>query len=262
MKTKPIMVSPQMEQIVKDIAARHEMDWNQREARLELTMPGHTERWLLLNLDGERFSVCCYLVEENGILTPDVDMVFEIHAVGWEPIELLYSQEAFANFLQHACAAHLPVYDVEGNLYFDTFTEYWADQLKAQGWIECGQLLAEDASCRRMVGCQSTNHAVCYGELWECAACQKVVCCAEGTDNHPEVCDDCWVKLYVPPLMVPCDCSEEDCFTWLSITPDGILSVEDKDGLRVSIMLPEWLELAIRQAVQARVGAKSTDFCI
>ena len=82
MKTKPIMVSPQMEQFVKDIASRHEIDLTQPEARLDLNMLGHTERWLLLNLDGERFSVTCYLVETNGILTPDVDMVFEIHAVG------------------------------------------------------------------------------------------------------------------------------------------------------------------------------------
>jgi hypothetical protein len=44
-----------------------------------------------------------------------------------------------------------------------------------------------------MEGCESTNHTNCYGQLWQCAACGKTVCCAEGTDNHPELCDDCWI---------------------------------------------------------------------
>ncbi|MCB0094157.1 MAG: hypothetical protein KDE46_00500 [Caldilineaceae bacterium] len=48
----------------------------------------------------------------------------------------------------------------------------------------------------RILGCQSTNHTECYGELWACANCGKIVCFAEGTDNHPELCDDCWVERY------------------------------------------------------------------
>ena len=152
MKTKPIMVSPQMEQLAKALATQYDMDWSQTGARLTLTMPGRAERWLLINLDGERFSVTWYLIESDGTMTPEVDMVFTMHAVGWEPIELLYSHEAFARFLQAAHAAQLPVYDAEGNLYFDTFTEYWAEQLQAQGWTECGQPLPEEASCRHMAG--------------------------------------------------------------------------------------------------------------
>ena len=269
MKTKPIMVSPQMEQLVKDIAARHEMDWTQPEARLDLTMPGHAERWLLLNLDGERFSVICYLIEANGTLTPDVDMVFEIHAVGWEPIELLYSPEAFAHFLQHAYAAHLPIYDGEGNLYFDSFTEYWAEQLKAQGWVEYGQPLVEEESCRRMVGCQSTNHTVCYGELWQCAVCDKRVCCNEGSDDHPDLCDDCWAVLFAPAkevtlaqsgaLHLICDCPEQ-CGTVLKLAHDGFLILEDRGGLLVSFLLPDWLDFAIRRALLAHQSSQSEGF--
>lgn len=48
----------------------------------------------------------------------------------------------------------------------------------------------------RMRGCQSTNHDQCYGALWQCSACGKLVCYAEGTDDHPELCDDCWVSTY------------------------------------------------------------------
>ena len=43
-------------------------------------------------------------------------------------------------------------------------------------------------------GCQSTNHIECYGELWECTRCGKKVCCAEGTDEEFDLCDDCWAQ--------------------------------------------------------------------
>ena len=50
-------------------------------------------------------------------------------------------------------------------------------------------------------------------------------------------------------LRIACDCDESACDTWMEITPEGILALEDKDGLLVSILLPEWLDHAIRAAV-------------
>lgn len=262
MKTKPMMVSPQMEQLVKAIAARHEMDWTQPDAKLHLMLPGHTERWLLMNLDGERFSVLCYLIEASGILTPELDMVFTMHAIGWEPIELMYSQEVFAAFLQ---AAPVPVYDADGNLYFDAFTEYWAQQLQSHGWVEQSQPVPEPEVGGRLVGCQSTNHAVCYGELWQCAVCGKTVCCNEGSDDHPELCDDCWAALFTPSnevtllqsggLQLPCDCPAQ-CGTVLKLSHDGFLVVEDRDGLQVTFMLPDWLDFVIRRVMLTHVSSQ------
>jgi hypothetical protein len=55
---------------------------------------------------------------------------------------------------------------------------------------------AADEPSGRMPGCQSTHAGPCYGELWQCAACGKIVCFAEGSDNHPELCDACWCKRY------------------------------------------------------------------
>ena len=52
-------------------------------------------------------------------------------------------------------------------------------------------------------------------------------------------------------LLIPCDCAaEEPCGTWLELTSEGILVLEDKDNLRVSCALPEWLDAAIRYAMQ------------
>lgn len=120
----------------------------------------------------------------------------------------------------------------------------------------------------RMAGCQSTNHTECYGELWQCAVCSKTVCYAEGTDDHPELCDDCWAKRYVQDsdvkrsdvtttsditLLMDCACTEESCATWLALTADGVLTLEDRDGLCVSILLPTWLDDAVRTALAAHV---------
>ena len=50
----------------------------------------------------------------------------------------------------------------------------------------------------RIVGCQSTNHSVCQGELWECERCHKIVCWEEGcADELVDMCDDCWYEIRV-----------------------------------------------------------------
>jgi hypothetical protein len=49
----------------------------------------------------------------------------------------------------------------------------------------------------RIVGCQSTNHTECKGELWECERCYKLVCWEEGTTDLINLCDDCWYDVRV-----------------------------------------------------------------
>lgn len=44
--------------------------------------------------------------------------------------------------------------------------------------------------------CQSAHSGCCYGVLWQCDNCQRIVCCAEGTDDMMELCDDCWSAEY------------------------------------------------------------------
>lgn len=57
---------------------------------------------------------------------------------------------------------------------------------------------SETPPVSRIPGCQSTNHEQCDGELWQCSACDKTVCHAEGTTDHPELCDDCWTARFHP----------------------------------------------------------------
>jgi hypothetical protein len=49
----------------------------------------------------------------------------------------------------------------------------------------------------RIVECESTNHLVCKGEIWECERCGKKVCWEEGSVDLIDMCDDCWYDVQV-----------------------------------------------------------------
>lgn len=50
----------------------------------------------------------------------------------------------------------------------------------------------------RILGCQSTNHTVCKGKLWECERCHRKICWEEGSaDDLVDFCDDCWYDIKV-----------------------------------------------------------------
>jgi hypothetical protein len=157
------------------------------------SMRNRTDCWLLVNLDGVRLSVThCWVERDNG-LAPDVDMVFTCHPDGWEPVELLHTDTVWQCYVQAARAVGIPIYDAQGNTIFAHFTEYWAQQLQQQGWLDHSYKVDEQLGSR-YAGCQSVHAGPCYGELWPCASCEKSVCYAEGTTNHPGLCHDCWSK--------------------------------------------------------------------
>lgn len=47
----------------------------------------------------------------------------------------------------------------------------------------------------KIVGCESVNHSVCKGEIWECERCGKKVCWEEGSVDLIDLCDDCWYDI-------------------------------------------------------------------
>jgi len=201
METDRMNLSPQLEAVIRQLATVYGVDLSQRRASLSLAMPTRTDRWIITNVDGARISVTRCVVEDGDCLGLELDMVFALYAEGWEPVELVHSTALWAEYRQAANASGVPIYQDNGDTCFTSFTEYWAQQLQQQGWLtQAYQVAAETAfECEpagRLLGCQSTHAGPCYGVLWQCAACEKTVCCAEGTDNHPELCDDCWCQQY------------------------------------------------------------------
>lgn len=195
--------SPRMANLIKRLAIRHHMDLAQRGTCLVLTMPDRPERWMIFHDKDGRVSVTRFLLLEDIAWALDLDLVFEINPLGWEPVELIYDPDLWIAYEQAAEANGLASYDEGDKWRLAGFTEYVAQQIEAQGWPEQSYPLAEalgeqvDACWVRLVACQSTHPGSCYGILWQCAACRKTVCCAEGSDNRPELCDDCWCQQQV-----------------------------------------------------------------
>jgi hypothetical protein len=190
-----------MTSVITQLATVHGVDLSQPRASLSLELPTRTNRWIITKLDGARLSVSRCVVEDRNCLGLELDMVFALHADGWEPVELVHSTALWEEYKQAAKASGIPVYNEQGDTCFANFTEYWARQIEAQGWLTQAYQVAEpEAECDdlsgRMPGCQSTHTGPCYGELWQCAGCGKTVCFAEGSDNHPELCDECWCQRY------------------------------------------------------------------
>ena len=253
--------SPQMQQLIEQLAIKHEMNLVEPGSYLRLAILDYSVH-LIIETDPDcQVIVGCYA----GHGTEDADPYMRFvssYPVGWVPMEVLYSPDEWQMFVQQ-----IGLFINPDDVDLADLTEYWAKCLLEQGWLINGE--KQEAPDGRLPGCQSTHHTQCYGQLWQCAVCHKTVCYAEGTDNHPELCDDCWNQLYASIMMpdktgetyvedqtivIPCDCVEygSDCGICLELTLDGILAVEDKEGLRVSIALPQWLDDAIRAAVQRK----------
>lgn len=262
-----MLFSSKLQRFVEQLAMKHEVDLTQIGASLCLALPPSSDYLVLQRLDAWHLYIARVVEEGNTYFIPDPSVLVFTCLRWWLPLEVLYSEAEWQKFVSSRLLGTTAQGQDHQGMDLVDFIEAWAQRLLDEGWLAHGEKV--DKPTGRMAGCQSTNHTECYGELWQCAACNKVVCYAEGTDNHPELCDDCWAKRYASPqssetedrtdmddqsIVVACDCIEygDECGTWLELTPDGFLALEDKDGLRVSIMLPQWLDDAVRNAVQRK----------
>lgn len=235
-----------LQQFVEQIERKYEVDLSQVGGYVCIALPSSSDYLLLHRPDTEHFYLARVVEGGDTYFIPDPDVLVYTGPEGWLPVEILFSEAEWQQFLRTQSVKTGAQEQDGSNTDMIDFADTWAQRLLEDGWLAHGEKV--DRPTGRIAGCQSTNHNECYGELWQCAACNKTVCYAEGTDNHPELCDDCWAKRYAPTIVLACDCSEKECGTWLELTPDGILALEDKDGIRVSIMLPAWLDEAIRSA--------------
>lgn len=190
--------TPTLQVVILQLAYTHGVDLSQAGVRVSLALPGRPDRWIITRLDGQRISVTrCVGADDQG-LELELEMVLVWQAEGWVPVELVHTDEVWNTYVQAAQAAGIPVYNEHDETDFAHFAEYWAQQLLAQGWLAHSRPVAE-ARVHRLAGCQSVHSGPCYGELWRCASCGKTVCCAEGTTDQPDLCDDCWSRQHAAP---------------------------------------------------------------
>lgn len=265
MQKPPITTQPTLPQLLQHLAAQHGVDLAQPEVTLTLTQPDLTDALLLYHAGTAYVVLACLVLQADGQLLPEVEFLFDTRDPDWKIEEIRYSPAAWATFLATtATQQRWAEQPAAGMALLNHFIAHWANRLVGEGWLSAGQ------ACVRLPGCQSANHTACYGTLWQCSSCSRFFCCAEGTDDHPALCDDCWAARFAPTmtmgeslisftaagsLTLACDCPEQ-CGAWLELSADGVLALEDKDGQRVSLQLPTWLDRALRRA--ATQGAKAT----
>src|SRR5688572_30711187 len=129
METSVLKLSPHMESVITHLATVHGVDLSQQRASLSLEMPTRSDRWIVTNLDGARISVTRCVVEEGNCLGLELDMVFALRPMGWEPLELVHSTCLWQEYRQTAKATGIPVYQDNGDTCFSSFTEYCARQI-------------------------------------------------------------------------------------------------------------------------------------
>lgn len=210
-----------MQKVALRLAADHGVDLSQADIQLVLALPHRPEQLVLMNWGDDRISVTRCVVEDAGQIAPDPDLIFRVTDTGgWQPEELLYSPEVWAEYV--ASVDEAAVYTPGGEVNFMSFTEYWAQRLIDEGWVNQSKKLFEFST---MSDVDPTPRNQCQ--------VQGIPIVDEGS------------------VQLVCDCLEfgSECGTWLELTPDGFLILEDRDGLRISFMLPEWLEVTIRSSM-------------
>lgn len=206
-----------MQKVALRLAQDHCADLSQSGIQLVLSLPHRPEQLTLMNLGDGRISVTRCVTDDDGQFVPDPNLIFRLTDTGsWQPEELLHSPQAWREYL--AVVGKAAAYTSDNEISFVNFTEYWAQRLIDGGWVKHSRKLfefsietSEEHSPQEQI--QLADHRI------------KVV------------------------IYTCIEFAGEDC-TQLKLTPDGILAIEDKEGMRLSTMLPAWLEQAIRHAFQ------------
>jgi hypothetical protein len=130
--------SPKMQTIVTQLAQRYHIDLSQVGAHLRLELPGY-DRLVMEAIGGQRVSVAHYF-ELNGDLVADPDVVFFTGDGRWLPMEIT---QALGGYRRYAELANddqqLDCLDPRGQADLAAFAEFWAQNLRDQGWLARGQ---------------------------------------------------------------------------------------------------------------------------
>ncbi len=118
-----------MAQTVTQLANAYGVDLSQKGANFHLQLPNQPQCWLIGNIDSTRIGVTRCQVDAENCLAPDLDVVFEVTPVGWEPRELTHSDQVWQAYLQAMQALGEAVVNAQGDFNFTTFTDFVAQAL-------------------------------------------------------------------------------------------------------------------------------------
>jgi hypothetical protein len=119
-----------MTRIVSKLAAKYAVDLAQRGASLRVNPPNQPHHWLIAHLAQDRIAVMRGQVGKDKRMTPELEIVFEVHPVGWEPVEIVHTSAVWQAYVNAAYGR--PVVDAQGDFNFAAFADYYAQQLEAE----------------------------------------------------------------------------------------------------------------------------------
>jgi hypothetical protein len=130
--------SPKMQRIITELAQKHGVDLSQVAAYLRLHLPGY-ERLTIENSGQQQVSVAHYF-EQNGDLVADPDVVFFTGYSVWVPIEITQNYGYTVRYATlNEAGTQICRLNLTGQASLAAFSEQWAQNLMAQGWLEHGQ---------------------------------------------------------------------------------------------------------------------------
>lgn len=130
---------PKMQQVIEQLAQRHEVDLSQTGASFRLDMPGY-DRLCVENIGLNRVAVAHYF-EQNHDLIQDPEIVFFVgdERPGWIPIEITQVIGGWRQYVKLSPDGARPVaYRKEAQTSLAEFAEIWARNIEGQGWLEHG----------------------------------------------------------------------------------------------------------------------------
>ncbi len=123
---------------ISELAARHGVDLSRQGAYLRLEMPSF-DRLSIENIGGNRVSVAHYF-EQHGDLIADPEIVFFTSELGWYPVEITQVFTGWRTVATIDADGRMTAVNVRGQHEVAQFASLWARNIRAQGWIERGQL--------------------------------------------------------------------------------------------------------------------------
>jgi len=125
----PPVISPYMERVVTQLATVYGVDLAQQGATFNVDAPEYFRRWLIGNIDGERIGITRCQIDKNDLMQPDLDMVFAVTQQGWEPREIMHSDQVWQTYIAAMQAFGQPVTNEQGDFNFATFADFMAQDL-------------------------------------------------------------------------------------------------------------------------------------
>jgi hypothetical protein len=129
--------SKKMQQIVTQIAKKHDFDLTSTSTHLRLEMK-HMDPLVIEKLDQHLLSVAHYYMPK-GIYLADPEIIFCTGTSQWVPIAVTQLMGGFRRYARLSADGDVSIVEPKLQQDLADFADQWAENIKAQAWLERGR---------------------------------------------------------------------------------------------------------------------------